>query len=142
MMSLSLIQCRPALDPPVVRLTDHVQSVADAGLTREGMRSLLIDRRLLTFAVCVVLFFAVSAAIGRSLAAQVTRRRPDLATLVIAAMILLPQGIVAGISSWVGRQAKAIGRRPLLLVGRVCSRFTPRSPRFSLASTRWSHVIF
>ena len=52
------------------------------------------------------------------MAARITRRQPGLATLAVAATILLPQGIIAGISSWVGYQAKAIGRRPLPLVGR------------------------
>ena len=81
------------------------------------MKSLLLDRRLVIFAVCVVLFFAASAAIGPGIAAQVTRRHPDFAALVVAATILLPQAIVATISPWIGQTAEITGRRPLLLVG-------------------------
>jgi MFS family permease len=83
----------------------------------EGIRSLLRDRRLAIFAACVVLFFAASAAMGPGVAAQVTRRWPAFATLIIAATILVPQAIVAAISPWIGRKAEVSGRRPLLLVG-------------------------
>jgi MFS family permease len=86
-------------------------------ITFEGIRMLLLDRRLVTFAACVVLFFAASAAVGPGVAAQVTRRQPEYATLIVAATILLPQAIVAAISPWVGRKAEASGRKPLLLVG-------------------------
>jgi MFS family permease len=86
-------------------------------ITREGLKDLFLDRRLVIFAACVVLFFAASAAMGPGLAGQVTRRRPELATLVVAVTILLPQGIVAAISPWIGRQAEILGRRPMLLAG-------------------------
>jgi MFS family permease len=89
----------------------------DARFTWEGMKVLLMDRRLAIFASSVVLFFAASAAIGPGVAARVTRDRPEFATLVVAATILLPQAIIAAISPWVGRTADASGRKPLLLVG-------------------------
>jgi hypothetical protein len=47
----------------------------------------------------------------------VTRRHPELSTLIVAATILLPQVIVAMISPWIGRTAEKSGRRPLLLFG-------------------------
>lgn len=90
---------------------------AEDKITWRGLKSLLLDKRLAVFAICVVLFFAASAAIGPGIAGQVTRRRPDFATLVVAATILLPQAIVAAISPWIGRQADKSGRRPLLLAG-------------------------
>ena len=79
----------------------------------QGMKSLLLDKRLAIFAACVVLFFAASAAMGPVVAAQVTRRWPDFATLIVAATILVPQAIVAAISPW-------IGRRPIVRVGGRC----------------------
>lgn len=88
-----------------------------APVTWQGLKSIVADRRLVIFVICVVLFFAASAAVGPGLAAIVTRRQPGLATLVVAATILLPQAIVAAISPWIGRQTKIIGRRPLLLAG-------------------------
>jgi len=89
----------------------------NAPTTWQGVKSLFLDRRLAIFAACVVLFFAASAAIGPGVAAQVTRRQPDIAALVVAATILLPQAIVAALSPWIGRRAEISGRRPLLVVG-------------------------
>jgi MFS family permease len=90
---------------------------AKVGLTRKGVKSLLLDRRLAIFAACIVLFFAASAAIGPGLTGRVTEHRPELATLVVAVTILLPQAIVAAISPWIGRRAETSGRRPMLLLG-------------------------
>jgi MFS family permease len=81
------------------------------------LKNLLLDRRLLVFALCVVLFFVASAAMPHGVVARATMRRPDLATLIAAGMMLLPQAIVAAISPWIGRTAERSGRRPLLLFG-------------------------
>jgi MFS family permease len=89
----------------------------DTRISWEGIKSLVLDRRLAIFAACIVLFFAASAAMGPGVAAQVTRRWPAFATLIVAATILVPQAIVAAISPWIGRRAELTGRRPLLLVG-------------------------
>ena len=64
-----------------------------------------------------MLFFAASAAMGPGVAGQVTRRWPEFATLIVAAIILVPQAIVAAISPWIGRRVESSGRRPLMLVG-------------------------
>ena len=104
---------RPPADPSPA----GAQRPDDARLTWEGMKVLLLDRRLEIFAACVVLFFAASAAIGPGVAAVETRRRPEFATLVVAATILIPQAIVAAISPWIGRRANVSGRKPLLLIG-------------------------
>jgi MFS family permease len=37
--------------------------------------------------------------------------------MIIAACIVLPQGVVAICSPWVGRRAEVLGRRPMLLLG-------------------------
>jgi MFS family permease len=89
----------------------------DPRTTWQGVKSLFLDRRLAIFAACVVLFFAASAAIGPGVAAQVTRRQPDIAALVVAATILLPQAIVATVSPWIGRRAEISGRKSLLVIG-------------------------
>ncbi len=99
----------PAPDAPATRAEDPV--------TWAAVKRQFLDRRLVIFAACVVLFFAASAAVGPGIAARVTQRRPDFATLVVAATILLPQAIVAAISPWIGRRAEHAGRRPLLLLG-------------------------
>ena len=93
------------------------QKQDDHKLTWKAVQVLFLDRRLLIFASCVVLFFAASAAIPAGVAAQVMKRRPEMATLIVAATTLLPQAIVAIISPWIGRTAQRSGRRPMLLLG-------------------------
>ena len=40
-----------------------------------------------------------------------------LSSLIVSALIMVPQIIVAMMAPWVGRRANTLGRRPLLLVG-------------------------
>jgi len=82
-----------------------------------GLKDLLFERRLLVFALCVVLFFVASAAMPHGAVARATLHRPYLATLIAAGTMLLPQAIVAAISPWIGRTAERSGRRPVLLLG-------------------------
>ena len=79
----------------------------------------MLDRRLLTFALCIVLFQLANAAMLPVAAAEVTRQAGDGANLVIAACLVLPQAVVALISPWVGRLAERRGRRLVLLLGFV-----------------------
>ena len=78
---------------------------------------LFLDRRLLVFVVCATLFFFNDAALLPIAGAQVTKHSGRLANLVIAASIVLPQLIAAGISPWIGRSADRWGRRAVLLLG-------------------------
>ena len=94
------------------------QAVSAAGADRpESLRDLLRDPRLLTFAACVVLFHLSNAAMLNLAAGEVTAHMGDNVQLVIAACIIVPQFIVAGLSPWVGRQAQSWGRRPVLIIG-------------------------
>ena len=77
----------------------------------------VLDRPLLTFAACLVLFHLGNAAMLPLVAGEVTRGSGRWATLIIAACIVAPQAIVAGLSPWVGRRADLRGRRGLLLLG-------------------------
>jgi MFS family permease len=131
---VSIFWLTAALTLPTLLLASLVahdkagSDVADAGAPVEreqnegrpnwtGLKSLLLDRRLLVFALCIMLFFVASAAIPHGVAGRVTRQHPDLATLIVAGTTLLPQAIVAAISPWIGRTAERSGRRPLLLFG-------------------------
>jgi len=82
-----------------------------------GLRLLFSDRRLLAFAVCVMLFHLSNAAMLPLVGATVTMRAGHIANMIIAACIVLPQAVVAVCSPWVGRSATLIGRRPVLLLG-------------------------
>jgi MFS family permease len=82
-----------------------------------GLRELFTDRRLLAFSGCVLLFHLSNAAMLPLIAAEITTRSGDFANMIIAACIVLPQGVVAICSPWVGRRAASLGRRPMLLLG-------------------------
>jgi MFS family permease len=82
-----------------------------------GLLNLASDRRLLALAGCVLLFHLGNAAMLPLMGAVVTTRSAQWATVLIAACIIVPQMAVAVFSPWVGRQAQALGRRPILLAG-------------------------
>ena len=82
-----------------------------------GLKRLLADRRLLIFAICVMLFHLSNAAMLPLAGSAVTMRAGHFANLIIAACIVVPQVVVALLSPWVGRAAQTIGRKRLLLLG-------------------------
>jgi len=86
---------------------------------RDNDRSLrlLIDRRLIAFAICAALFHLANAAMLPIAAAAVTKRAGSEAGLVIAACIVGPQIVTALLAPWAGWAAQAWGRRPILLLG-------------------------
>ena len=77
----------------------------------------LADRRLLVFAACCALFHLANAAMFPIAAVEVTRRAGSMGELIIAACLVVPQGLVAVLSPWVGRVAERWGRRRILLLG-------------------------
>lgn len=83
----------------------------------ESIGTLLRDRRMLTFAVCIVLFHLSNAAMLNLAAGEVTLRMGAHVQLVIAACIVVPQIIVAALSPWVGTSSQRWGRRPILILG-------------------------
>jgi MFS family permease len=82
-----------------------------------GLKRLLADRRLLIFAICVMLFHLSNAAMLPLAGSAVTMRAGHFANLIIAACIVVPQFVVAVMSPWVGRAAQKIGRKRLMLLG-------------------------
>jgi MFS family permease len=78
---------------------------------------LLRQRPLLILAGCVMLFHLANSAMLPLMGSVVTMRSSQWATVLIAACIVVPQVVVAGLSPWVGRRAQSWGRRPLLLIG-------------------------
>jgi MFS family permease len=84
---------------------------------RAAVWQVVLDRRLLAFALCIVLFQLANAAMLPLAGTEVTRRSGDEANLVIAACLVVPQAVVALLSPWVGRLAERIGRQPVLLLG-------------------------
>ncbi len=96
----------------------HVAAAAPtAGIDWRGLRLLFTDRRLLAFGACALLFHLSNAAMLPLAASEVTKRAGDLANLIIAACIMVPQAVVAVTSPWIGHHANGWGRRPILLLG-------------------------
>jgi MFS family permease len=73
------------------------------------------NHRLLIFAGCIALFQLANASILPLVSEELGRGRGS--SLVISALIFLPQIVVAALAPWVGRGAATWGRRPLLLIG-------------------------
>ena len=81
------------------------------------MHLLFHNRPLLVLAGCAALFHLANATMLPLMASLVTKQMPDRATILIAACIVVPQLVVAACSPWVGRQAQALGRKKILLIG-------------------------
>jgi MFS family permease len=75
-----------------------------------------LDRRLLIFGACMMLFHLANAAMLPLMGSVLTTRSAQWATVLIAICIVVPQVIVALFSPWVGRLAERVGRRPLLII--------------------------
>ena len=108
--------------PAVLSLLLIPSGTVTAAATRErtdwsGLGTLLLDRRLLVFAVCITLFHLSNAAMLPIAAGVLTVREGTHASLIIAACIVVPQVAVALLSPWVGRNAGRFGRRRMLLLG-------------------------
>jgi MFS family permease len=101
-----------ALHPP------PVQPVASAVTAPEGgLRTLLMDRGVLVFAGCGMLFTLSNAALLQLAGTEITRNAGDYANVVIAACIVVPQLVMCAIAPWVGRLTESHGRRLVLLAG-------------------------
>lgn len=92
------------------------ETVAEASNWRDSL-SLLRDRRLAIFALCLMLFQIASIAIVQLAAVEATRRMGSQAGLVIAAFVIVPQIVAAWLAPAIGRFADLWGRRRVLLAG-------------------------
>jgi predicted MFS family arabinose efflux permease len=87
---------------------------------REKLRQIvhvLADRRLLILAACAAMFTLSDSAMLPIVGGALTKRAGAEASLLIAACIVLPQLVVAGLSPWMGSLAETHGRRLVLLLG-------------------------
>jgi len=84
---------------------------------RSGRRILLKDFRLVIFAAGLFLFQLANASVLPLAGEILVRKSQTHSSLVISALIIVPQIIVALMAPWVGRRAQDWGRRPLLLIG-------------------------
>src|SRR3984957_5153957 len=84
---------------------------------RARLRSLWKTPGLLIFAGCVFLFQMANASLLPLAGEAFAYSKESFSSLIISALIMVPQVVVAIMAPWTGRQANMRGRRPLLLVG-------------------------
>jgi MFS family permease len=84
---------------------------------RVRLRSLWKNQGLLIFAGCVFLFQVANASVLPLAGEALAYSKEAVSSLIVSALIMVPQAIVAIIAPWAGRRANTWGRRPLLLVG-------------------------
>jgi MFS family permease len=84
---------------------------------RKALLLLFHNRALLVFCGCVTLFHFANSTMLPLVASTVTMQMPAHATLVIAASIVVPQLVVGACSPEIGRQAQALGRKKILIIG-------------------------
>jgi MFS family permease len=84
---------------------------------RTARRAFWKNRSLLAFAGCLFLFQAADASILPLIGGTLARSAGNRSSLVMSALIVVPQIVVALLARWAGRGAESWGRRPLLLVG-------------------------
>ena len=84
---------------------------------RARHRSVWTNRSLLTFAGCVFLFQLANASMLPLAGESLVYSGAPFSSLIVSALIIVPQVIVALMAPWAGRRAKTWGRRPLLILG-------------------------
>ncbi len=109
-LALAALPPRHETEPPPPRLGARKAA-------REGWR-VLIDRRLLAFTLCVVLFHSANSFIlPLAMNRLELRTGSGTSNMTLAACLLVSQAMVALISPWFGSHAESWGRRPVLLLG-------------------------
>jgi MFS family permease len=107
-----------------IRENDINPANAHGGVTRgapsnilRGLRRLRPMRSLWVFIACVTLFQMANTPMLPLMGSMLTMRSAQWAVTLVAALIVLPQILVAIFSPRVGKLAHYWGRRPLLLLG-------------------------
>ena len=99
------------------RASGAEQARADRPQRATRDAALLRNRRLLIFAFCGVLFQLANASMLPLVSGMLASEGKRQAAPLVAALIIVPQLIVALLAPWVGQRAEMRGRKPLLLVG-------------------------
>jgi MFS family permease len=84
---------------------------------RAPLMSLWKTHGLLVFAGCVFLFQMANASMLPLAGEAFAYSKNAHSSLVVSALIMVPQIVVAIMAPWTGRRANMRGRRPLLLIG-------------------------
>jgi MFS family permease len=90
---------------------------------------------LLIFAGCLFLFQFANASMLPLAGEELVYRNGTNASLLVSALIIVPQIVVALTAPWSGREAQNWGRRPLLLLG--FGALTMRALLFAVTGNLW-----
>jgi len=82
-----------------------------------GIRALLANRPLLSFAVCAILFHFANAAMLPQLGEMLAHGQVKVSAVFMSACVMVTQFVIAVTAVFIGRKAAVWGRKPLLLVG-------------------------
>jgi MFS family permease len=82
-----------------------------------GLRELFCDRRLVIFAVVVMLFNVGNGAMLPFAGQMISRSHPERGDIWMGALLMVPQVVMTIISPPIGRFADRRGRKPILLAG-------------------------
>jgi MFS family permease len=96
---------------------DGASGLSDHQGPSDPRRILWKNRGLLIFAGCEFLFQTANASMLPLAGEALAYGREAFSSLIVSALIMIPQVIVAIMAPWAGRRANMWGRRPLLLVG-------------------------
>jgi MFS family permease len=93
------------------------QHTANEKLVKISRWTLWRDPRLRIFALCLFLFQLANASVLPLASETLERASAATSSLIVSAMIIVPQAVAAFAAPWAGQRAKIWGRRPLLLIG-------------------------
>jgi MFS family permease len=118
-LTLPAILALFAIDPAEIAPAADAAHGRSLGLRAQAAQvlGLLRQRRLVIFAASVMMFHLANAAMLPLAASLVTQRSEKLATILVAAAIVVPQFTVTALSPWVAAYAESWGRKPLLMFG-------------------------
>jgi MFS family permease len=81
-----------------------------------GIMTLLTDRRIVIFALAVILFHFANAAMLPLVGQMLSDGKEHGASLYMAACIIVAQLVMVPVSAWAGPKAGAWGRKPVFLI--------------------------
>lgn len=117
----AVLPATATLSIPATAIDHERARGADDGASGDGhvsgLRILLSNRPLLTYAICAMLFHFANAPLLPLVGQKLAASRKDLATMMMSGCIIAAQLIMLPIALAVGQYADRIGRKPILLIG-------------------------
>src|SRR5258708_37458631 len=110
---LPLLVALAAIRPADIDFARSCGAARPDAAARTTHRSLWKSPGVLTFAASLFLFQLANAAMLPVVGAALVYDGESRSSLIVAALIILPQIVVSLFAPWVGRQARSWARRPL-----------------------------